>query len=699
MRISVIITAPAINDRLRNCLTSIASQNISGLEVLCMMTGEVATSKISDLEKAFEGKLEKLIVRSDSFCGVGEARNKALAIAQGDYLTFCTDGDAFAPTAFRDALNKAVSTDSDLVLFENLEINFKSGATRKTKTALRADMFPAQGSVAPLSLAPHLFQCTNPTPRFKLFAKSLIDSTSLQFESAIRDEDPCFVFTALQNAHRVSCIKRDLCSSIIKAPRTADVTLAEAQGLLDSISQWYKRLREDEAFPQLKASYQLAVLSEIRHTAESFTHDQRRCKFLDKLNEAHFTTTHGISPNYFLEGSPTFDEASYIEAGLAQRIHEQRLTAPSSFDVLQAPNPGMTPDVSVIMPVYNAMPYLAETLDALQQQTLDNIEIICVNDGSSDSSLKELLTRAQQDSRICVVTQQNFGQSRARNVGMGLARGSYLYFMDSDDLISQDALETLVKRSQELDLDLLCFDADTFYETEDLIEKFPSFAHAYERPFWYESVYSGPELLAQLEQDRTYFQSPCLYLIKRSYLSSAQISFIEGILHEDNAFTFACFISAQRASHLNEPLFHRRVREGSTMTSAVTFPRAYGYFLCYEDMLKRYFALEPTLTAIQRDALLRIIYRVLSNAQNSFVKMTSKDRGSALGLCATYEPFCIAVKNPAMKTLELRDAKKKLRHERKKLAEAEKTRKPSIRNIIRALRKKLRLSLRLKAAD
>ena len=97
-----------------------------------------------------------------------------------------------------------------------------------------------------------------------------------------------------------------------------------------------------------------------------------------------------------------------------------------------------TPKVSVIIPVYNVEKYLRECLDSLVNQTLKEIEIICVDDGSTDSSLDILKEYASKDNRITVIKQQNLHAGVARNAGLSVARGEYVHFLDSDDWVSVD---------------------------------------------------------------------------------------------------------------------------------------------------------------------------------------------------------------------------------------------------------------------
>ena len=97
----------------------------------------------------------------------------------------------------------------------------------------------------------------------------------------------------------------------------------------------------------------------------------------------------------------------------------------------------------VIIPVYNAAPYLKKCLDSVLDQELENIEVICIDDGSEDESLKILNDYADTDSRLVVLTQDNAGGGAARNRGLDIARGGYLLFLDADDFFEKELAETV----------------------------------------------------------------------------------------------------------------------------------------------------------------------------------------------------------------------------------------------------------------
>lgn len=122
------------------------------------------------------------------------------------------------------------------------------------------------------------------------------------------------------------------------------------------------------------------------------------------------------------------------------------------------------PKVSVIIPVYNTDKYLEAAFSSIQNQTLREIEIIVVDDGSTDRSKEIIEKHAKSDNRIRSFSQPNSGQSIARNTGMDNAIGEYIYFMDSDDLLEEDALEICYEKCSSQNLQIVTFDAEIFSE-------------------------------------------------------------------------------------------------------------------------------------------------------------------------------------------------------------------------------------------
>lgn len=221
------------------------------------------------------------------------------------------------------------------------------------------------------------------------------------------------------------------------------------------------------------------------------------------------------------------------------------------------------PKISVIIPVYNVEKYLRQCLDSIVEQTLEDIEIILVDDGSTDSSLKICKEYAQKDNRIKVFEQQNQGAGAARNRGLGLAQGNYLYFMDSDDYINQDALEKLYTKIIKTNSDI-CICKHKLHD-----EKTKLLKEAYWLPkikiipnqetFSYKDI---PDKILQI-----CFPTPFIKLYKKSFVINNNICFQEIKTCNDVFFCYASLIMANKITFINEYLVTYRTNQKNSLTA------------------------------------------------------------------------------------------------------------------------------------
>lgn len=184
------------------------------------------------------------------------------------------------------------------------------------------------------------------------------------------------------------------------------------------------------------------------------------------------------------------------------------------------------PKVSIIVPVYNVEKYLERSLNSLINQTLKDIEIICVNDGSKDNSLKILEEYSKKDNRIIVINQENAGLSVARNSGMKIAKGQYIGFVDSDDWVDLDFYEKLYNTAIAKDADIAV--ADFVREHPN---KKPKRLNLKE-----EKVYETPEdklLVCKVHREGCVWNK----IYRSEFLKSINLEFVAGMFYEDRDFT------------------------------------------------------------------------------------------------------------------------------------------------------------------
>lgn len=284
--------------------------------------------------------------------------------------------------------------------------------------------------------------------------------------------------------------------------------------------------------------------------------------------------------------------------------------------------------VSIIVPVYNTERYLRECLDSLIRQTLDDIEIVCVNDGSTDGSTAILEEYAQLDRRFAVVQQQNCGLAAARNTGVAAATGEYLDFLDSDDHLDPKALEVLYSRAKAHNLDVIYFGAASFFDPPELESLHAGYVSYYERSAEYPGTMTGRGLLAAMAENGDYRPSACLQLIRAEFYRDAALSFREGIIHEDNLFTFQCALLAGRAEYLPLKLYQRRVRESSIMTTRQDIVTVDGYYTCYLEMLKSVIGREE-LSDFEKRAVVQIAMPMYKAALKAAVPLSEQELTAA----------------------------------------------------------------------
>lgn len=220
------------------------------------------------------------------------------------------------------------------------------------------------------------------------------------------------------------------------------------------------------------------------------------------------------------------------------------------------------PEISIVMPVYNCEDYLEETLSCVFNQTFGDFELICVDDGSTDSSLNILKEFADNDSRLKIISQENKGSGAARNRGLIESSGEYLFFIDSDDYIVPDFLDVCIKNISKTDCDFLMFqiasirdglmDGDVMFTPYHMNEKFI---------FNYE--------INKTSVINSYF-APWSKFYKKEFLEKYNILFDEDLPYEDVLFHVKSMIKASKILFIPECLYYYRIDSQNSLSSDST---------------------------------------------------------------------------------------------------------------------------------
>ncbi len=615
--VSVIVPIYNAERYLEECLESIQGQTLRDIEVLCMDDG--STDESLAIERRFEQRDIRFRVIERNHEGAAAARNAGLQAAQGEYVVFFDCDDFFDPETLERAVCNAQRNHSDVVLFGGRFFDTQKQSYTTDEACLTVELLPETESFTWQDVPQNLFQIINPAPWTKLVRKGFLDDTGILFQVIPNTNDLYFSYAILVEANRISAENASFVSYRVAAgTSTQDRKKRDPLCFLEAMQKLWSLICEKGRENLLGESFQKMVLSNTAYNLRTVNDVSAQAAIVNALRSDDFSSLRkqfsAPLANDQMEGY-----RNYV-LGIVENLHGRSAARCfTSFPSLLASRASdTTPLVSVVIPVYNAEAFVGQTIDSVVGQTLQNIEIICIDDGSTDDSLSVLLQYAKRDPRISVYTQGNSGLSHTRNLGIEKAHGTYIYFLDSDDLIKPSALEELAAQAEQEELDLLFFDADSFYESDELETKFSSYKEYYHRKKGYQGVLNGPALASQMYKNGDYLPSACLYLMRLEFLKNEGVRFVEGIVHEDNAFTFACMMKARRAAHNPLRAYLRRVREGSTMTSKKTMHHAYGYYACWKSMSAILFERAGELPYEDEEAMTSLVAAALDSSRKSF---------------------------------------------------------------------------------
>lgn len=265
--------------------------------------------------------------------------------------------------------------------------------------------------------------------------------------------------------------------------------------------------------------------------------------------------------------------------------------------------------VSVILPVYNVEKYLRQCLDSIMNQTLEDIEIICVDDGSTDSSAEIIKEYAEKDSRVTALYQENGGAGAARNNGLRHARGKYLSFLDSDDFFACNMLEEAYNCAEQYNADFVVFNSNQYFEDSDCYKDANWVVRYAElppyQPFNRRAITSNIfKVFVGWAWDK---------LFSREFVLKNNLLFQEQRTSNDMLFVFSAVAVADRIAYINthEALAHQRrdSRDSLSKTKEKSWDCFYKALIALRDRLKA----EGIYEEVERDYINYALHFALWN--------------------------------------------------------------------------------------
>lgn len=235
--------------------------------------------------------------------------------------------------------------------------------------------------------------------------------------------------------------------------------------------------------------------------------------------------------------------------------------------------------ISIIVPIYNVEKELSRCLYSLINQTYGNIEIILVNDGSTDGSLNICYEYQKSDKRITLINKENGGLSDARNYGIDAAKGEYILFVDSDDYLEHDACEKLLQGMQNDDIDFVV----------GALREVKSAYVSYQKHSNLESgkIYDSSEFIIKSIKNNEWYAPAVLNLYRKSFLSENNLRYKVGMYYEDMEMLPRLFLKAHKVSYIDYSFYNYIIREGS-ITSTTSAKKKTDVLQIYTDWKKYY---------------------------------------------------------------------------------------------------------------
>lgn len=240
--------------------------------------------------------------------------------------------------------------------------------------------------------------------------------------------------------------------------------------------------------------------------------------------------------------------------------------------------------ISIVVPVYNVIDELNRCVESIRRQTYDGLEVILVDDGSTDGSGELCDKYAAEDHRFRVIHKKNGGLSSARNAGLQVATGDWLLYVDSDDAITPDACEGFMEVANGSEADLILGDA--VHETAAGEERM---LHDCLEPM---QDWPARDAIIKLIKSHEFYAPACFCMYKTRNLKDQNLYFVEGLLHEDMEMQPRVFLSAHIISYTGK-IFYRYIdRSSSIMNAAKKAERANALRYIYQDWKMRFEAVE-----------------------------------------------------------------------------------------------------------
>ena len=593
IKVSVIVPCYNVERFLHECLDSILNQSLKEIEIICIDDG--STDKTIEILDTYTKKDSRLtyITQENQYAGV--ARNKGMEIARGKYLSFLDSDDFFEPIMLEEMYHQCEKDTADFCITGGATYDMSTNeVTYKYK--VRHEKLPSKIPFSYKDIPNDIFSASFIAPWSKLYKKSFIDKNKLQFQALQRSNDYFFTQSAMVLANRITIVDRCLFTYRIGTSTSLVETMDQNPFCFYKANKaLYDLLQEHSIYEDVKKSFKRSALSGAHHALSML-----------KTKEAWLEVANFIKNQYIPEFKLNVNPKEYTN--LATNLEMLEFFARNTHEELKTHNPILRKDeltvmqvkpefalklnnnakkVSIIIPIHNGELYLEGCLRSVLNQSLKDVEVICIDDGSTDQTAEILARICDEDDRVVILTQEKNGQSSARNAGLKIAQGEYIMFVDVDDLLMKLSVEQLYRKAKYYDVDDLFCEGKAFFDPMSLHKKHRQQLtnYGYGRAVY--QISSGREILQMMLQSRQFRPSINTRLFKHSFLKENMLEFTNEPLHEEKIFTMRSLNVAERVMVHKEPLYFIRIHPESISLTEDSLNRFYSWGMCLVEALKR----------------------------------------------------------------------------------------------------------------
>ncbi|MCD8232300.1 MAG: glycosyltransferase [Clostridiales bacterium] len=575
IKLSIIIPVYNAENYLHQCLDSVLGQSLREIEVICVDDG--STDRSRDILEEYAAKDSRVRILCQRNRYAGAARNYGMSVAEGEYLHFLDADDYVMDYAYEAIYRMAKENHLDCLKFRSIPFDATKKETIYNPIYLFARAERNDFNRLLRADTDDVLYHISVVPWNGIYRRAFLQKYKIQFNTLFCINDRSFYWRVITNAEHIMLSRDRLV--VHRVGQSGSLVGKRARHFdcqFQSVKITSDQLERDEICPEVCRQVMKSEFSDLQTWFRRFYHDAQYGERILHDTEQFVNNYGGL----FSELLNEMYQASLKRVLNADSPAAPALPEPVFYDSCPSPK------ISIIIPVYNVQKYLHECLDSVTKQTLVEIEIICVDDGSADGSGIILKEYAAVDKRIRILEQENRYAGAARNQGIRSAGGEYLLFLDADDFFDSTLCEKTWQRAKETNADIVLFGAKGYDTLTGRFIAKPSFFRRNMLPA--DPVFSRKDIPDKILVLTT--PNPWLRLVRREFVLRENLWFQEIRHSNDIYFSLTSLAVADLVSYVDEDLvYYRTGYSGNLQNTKDRMPTLFAdaYEAVYDELTKR----------------------------------------------------------------------------------------------------------------